>query len=64
MTANETYQKRVAKIKALLKEIEAGLEIHEQQQKEAVNNWGYVGEVGSIATDLKNIAESLKNATA
>lgn len=55
-SADETYHAQLAQIRATLKAIEAGLEHHEAQQAYEAGDWGYVGDLEAVATQLAEAA--------
>lgn len=61
--AKDRYEDNTRAIKALLREITAGLVAHEREFKTSGStNWGFVGDVGHIHELLKEVRDFLYNA--
>jgi hypothetical protein len=56
-TAKETYTKRQAEIKVLMKKLTAILAEDAKKFKNNDKNWGYVGSIGKVKDDLKEIID-------
>ena len=57
--SREQYERRQAEIKQLLKEITAGIQLHNREAHEKGCHWGYVGDLASIAVTLTDIRDQL-----
>lgn len=57
----QAYERKQAEIKKLLKEIEAGLEKHDQKasNRPGGHHWGHVGSLASIANTLTDLRDRL-----
>ena len=60
-TSHETYLETQAEIDALLKKIKAGLTKHSRNEKQNPRNWGYVGDLQHIASELQEVSDFLYN---
>ena len=58
-TASQEYKERVKEIRKVLVSIEHALKGHEARQKEEPADWGYVGDVGHVLGELKDVSNSL-----
>ena len=59
-TAAEAYAERTAEIEKLLAAIKGALDVHANDFRAAGStNWGYVGDLGFIAHQLRDAAISL-----
>ena len=56
-TANDQYQAKQAEIAELLKQIQAGLDQHDQSA--SAKNWCHVGDLTSIAATLTDLRDRL-----
>lgn len=59
-TAKETYKQRQAEIKQQLKSIEAALKKHAEAFKTNDKNWGYVGDLSHIKSNLNHSLKILE----
>jgi hypothetical protein len=59
-TAKESYVKKKSDIKKEIAILEKKLLKHSNNFKKNPTNWGYVGDLGYILTELKNINMFLK----
>ena len=60
-TSHETYLETQAEIATLLKKIKAGLAEHNRREKQNPRNWGYVGDLQHIASELQEVSDFLHN---
>lgn len=56
-TAVQAYDRRSKEIVKLLKDVDRHLKKHAQDFKKESTNWGYVGDLGHIAGELKSLME-------
>ena len=59
MDANQTYHAARERTKRQLRQIESLLAAHAERQARAPTNWGYVGDINSVATELAKVIESM-----
>ena len=60
-TSHETYLETQAEIDALLRKIKTGLAKHSRREKQNSLNWGYVGDLQHIASELQEVSDFLHN---
>jgi len=60
-TSHETYLETQTEIAALLKRIKTGLAKHNRSEKRDPRNWGYVGDLQHIASELQEVSDILHN---
>ena len=54
------YKQKQAEIKKLLKQIEAGLEMHDRKaMAKGGHNWGHIGDLTSLAASLTDLKDQL-----
>ena len=58
-TAHETYTKRKAAVRELLKQISAGITKHGRKELKDKRNWGLAGDMGRFEEQLTNIRDCL-----
>lgn len=54
-TAKDVYNKKQKEISELLKKIRVNMQTHKKKFKKNESNWGYVGDLSRITTQLKEI---------
>jgi len=59
-SAAQAYKRRSQEIAKFLTTLDKQLKKHAQDFKKNETNWGYVGDLGHIAEELKDLAEGLK----
>lgn len=59
MTVLEEIEKRAEEINTLLEAIRRETSNHQELAKAGVANWGHVGNLGKVASDLRDIAAFL-----
>lgn len=55
--AAKAYEDRRAKINHLVDQLTAALDEHETKMKASPRNWGFVGDLGNVVEELKNIVD-------
>lgn len=60
LSANDIYNQRIERAKALLGEIEASLVQHQARQADHPRNWGYAGDVGHLVETLETAARFIR----
>lgn len=60
-TSHETYLETQAEIATLLKKIKLGMAEHSRREKQNPRNWGYVGDLQHIASQLQEASDFLHN---
>jgi hypothetical protein len=56
----QKYEEKQAEIEHLLKEIKAGLQVHDRNASgQGGHHWGHVGDLTKIAGDLRDISDRL-----
>ena len=60
MEANNKYKEVIKEIENNLKVLNEKLKQHQLKQSNETNNWGYVGDISYINTQLGNINEFIK----
>ena len=63
-TANETYAIRVQATNDLMARIQKQLAAHAREQAGAPMNWGYVGDIGKVNTELAQVLAGLGDGSA
>lgn len=58
-TAHDLYVERQKDIQALLRQIEAKLKSHAQQETKDPENWGFSGDLGNVFANLTDINQFL-----
>jgi hypothetical protein len=60
-TALETYEEKQQEIEQLLKQIKAGLELHDHKASKSRDghNWAHVGDLNRITAELQDISDRL-----
>lgn len=54
-SAAETYRARLAEVRELIRRLDGALRIHERRQSARPNDWGFPGDLGSIAERLREL---------
>ena len=57
--ADEEYRTKMVKVRSLVKELGAKLDKHESYQKRQSNNWGFVGDLGHLESELQGMVNNL-----
>jgi hypothetical protein len=56
----EKYEEKQAEIEHLLKDIKAGLQVHDRNASgQAGHHWGHVGDLNRITAELQDISDRL-----
>lgn len=59
MTAKETYHQRLTSIQKSIEILKSKLTEHNKSFEKRPGNWGYVGDLGHIDENLKNLVKFL-----
>jgi hypothetical protein len=60
-TATECYAARKNEIEKMIAELQSKLAAHAAEQAADSKNWGFAGDLGRIAANLKEINDSINN---
>ena len=60
-SAHIEYNRKMKEIKSLLQHIETGLNAHSAEENEDMRNYGYVGDLGHVKSELQNISDFINN---
>jgi hypothetical protein len=63
-TAAACYAERLDECRALLKQIEARLDHHNQEQAATPQNWGHAGDLGQVVQELSQVLALLGDRSA